>query len=96
MSQRDDHAVKPGPSEVPAFRVIGLPGIGMIERDDDLTAVIAHALEQNQLPLEHGDVVCVAQKIVSKAEGCLWRLAISSLQPKPRHWLLRPTKTRGW
>ena len=79
MSQRDDHAVKPGPSEVPAFRVIGLPGIGMIERDDDLTAVIAHALEQNQLPLEHGDVVCVAQKIVSKAEGCL--VALSDIEP---------------
>ena len=63
----------------PEFRVIGLPGIGMIELGDDLIAVIAAALERNCLTLEHGDVVCVAQKIVSKAEGCL--VALDSIEP---------------
>ena len=79
MSQGHDDAVKAGSSEVPAFHVIGLPGIGMIEHGDDLTAIIVQALEQSQLSLEHGDVICVAQKIVSKAEGCL--VALSDVAP---------------
>ena len=66
-------------TETPQFRVIGLPGIGMIERDDDLVAVIVQALEQNGLTLEHGDVVCVAQKIISKAEGCL--VSLNDVEP---------------
>lgn len=63
----------------PDFRVIGVPGIGMIENGDDLVAVITEALTQNQLTLEHGDVLCVAQKIISKAEGCL--VALSDITP---------------
>jgi coenzyme F420-0:L-glutamate ligase/coenzyme F420-1:gamma-L-glutamate ligase len=63
----------------PEFQIIGLPGIGMIEHGDDLVAVIASALEQNATTLQHGDVVCVAQKIISKAEGCL--VALNSVEP---------------
>lgn len=66
----------------PDFRVIGVPGIGMIEPDDDLLAIIVHALEQNNLSLEHGDVVCVAQKIISKAEGCL--VSLADVEPSER------------
>ena len=65
--------------EAPHFRVIGLPGIGMIEHGDDLVVAIVEALEQNGLTLEHGDVVCVAQKIISKAEGCL--ISLSDVEP---------------
>jgi F420-0:gamma-glutamyl ligase len=49
-------------NEAPEFRVIGLPGIGMIENGDNLVAEIGSALERNAITLEHGDVVCVAQK----------------------------------
>jgi coenzyme F420-0:L-glutamate ligase/coenzyme F420-1:gamma-L-glutamate ligase len=63
------------PQITPSFSVIGLPGIAMIEAGDDLVATIVRALEQNQVVLEQGDVVCVAQKIISKAEGCLRSLA---------------------
>ena len=63
----------------PEFRIIGLPGIGMIEHGDDLVAVIGAALEHNAITLEHGDVVCVAQKIISKAEGCL--VALNTIAP---------------
>ena len=66
-------------STAPEFQIIGLPGIGMIEHGDDLVAVIASALEQNATTLQHGDVVCVAQKIISKAEGCL--VALNSVEP---------------
>ena len=58
-------------STAPEFQIIGLPGISMIEHGDDLVAEIACALERNAITLQHGDVVCVAQKIISKAEGCL-------------------------
>ena len=63
----------------PEFRIIGLPGIGMIEHGDDLVAVIGAALEHNAITLEHGDVVCIAQKIISKAEGCL--VALNTITP---------------
>ena len=66
-------------STAPEIRIIGLPGIGMIEHGDDLVAVIASALEQNATTLQHGDVVCVAQKIISKAEGCV--VAVNSVEP---------------
>ena len=69
-------------STAPEFQIIGLPGIGMIEHGDDLVAVIASALEQNATTLQHGDVVCVAQKIISKAEGCL--VALNSVEPGDR------------
>ena len=83
-------------TETPQFRVIGLPGIGMIERGDDLVAVIVQALEQNGLTLEHGDVVCVAQKIISKAEGCL--VSLNDVEPteQAQYWRRRLTKIRAW
>lgn len=79
MSQGEHHKLKAGLSKDTAFQVIGIPGIAMIGQGDDLAAVIVQALEQNQLALEHGDVICVAQKIVSKAEGCL--VALSDITP---------------
>jgi len=49
------------------FEVI--PGIPMISAGDDLGEIIACALAAGGLRLNNGDVVCIAQKIVSKAEG---------------------------
>ncbi len=46
------------------YRVIGVEGLPEIGEGDDLGALIAAAVE-----LEDGDVVVVAQKVVSKAEG---------------------------
>ena len=66
-------------STAPEFQIIGLPGISMIEHGDDLVAEISRALEQNAIMLQHGDVVCIAQKIISKAEGCL--VALDSVEP---------------
>ncbi len=47
----------------------------MIHEGDDLAHLITSQLETNQQALEHGDVVVIAQKIVSKAEGRLVPLA---------------------
>lgn len=46
-----------------------LKGIAEVVPGDDIAALISTALEENQLPLEAGDIIAIAQKIVSKAEG---------------------------
>jgi coenzyme F420-0:L-glutamate ligase / coenzyme F420-1:gamma-L-glutamate ligase len=53
----------------------GLPGIPMIAAGDDLAAIIVKALRDADLALDAGDVLVLAQKIVSKAEGRLVDLA---------------------
>lgn len=55
--------------------IIALPGLPSIASGDNLAVSIATACERAQLPLADGDIVVVAQKIVSKAEGRAVRLA---------------------
>ncbi|MBW3602996.1 MAG: coenzyme F420-0:L-glutamate ligase, partial [Actinobacteria bacterium] len=50
--------------------VLGVEGLGEVRPGDDLAALVAGAVE-----LRAGDVVVVAQKVVSKAEGALVRPA---------------------
>jgi coenzyme F420-0:L-glutamate ligase / coenzyme F420-1:gamma-L-glutamate ligase len=59
-----------------------LSGIKLIEPGDDLGAITVAALRANGLVPEEGDVLVVAQKIVSKAEGRY--VDIASLQPSER------------
>jgi coenzyme F420-0:L-glutamate ligase/coenzyme F420-1:gamma-L-glutamate ligase len=54
---------------VTELRVIPVRGIPDVRAGDDLAELIAGAAD-----LEHGDVVVVAQKVVSKAEGRVVRL----------------------
>mgnify|MGYP003605461587 CR=1 FL=1 len=62
--------------------ITALPGIPLIHPGDDLAALILESLARAGLALRDGDVLVVAQKIVSKAEGRLvhWR----SLAPSPQ------------
>lgn len=46
-----------------------LPGIPEVLPGDDVSEIIAAALQQAQLSLQAGDVLVIAQKIISKAEG---------------------------
>lgn len=46
-----------------------LKGIAEVVPGDDIATLISTALEDNQLQLEAGDIIAIAQKIVSKAEG---------------------------
>lgn len=48
-----------------------IPGLPEIAAGDDLAAIMGDALAGAGLPLQDGDILCVAQKIVSKAEDCL-------------------------
>ncbi len=52
-----------------ALELVALPGIPMIRQGDNIAGLIAAALDRSGRGLRDGDVVVVAQKIVSKAEG---------------------------
>ena len=56
------------------MRFRALPGIPLIQPGDDLPALIAKAAEAADLAFADGNVVVVAQKVVSKAEGRIVRL----------------------
>ena len=49
--------------------IIGLPGVPMVQPGDDLAALAISALVDAAIAPEAGDVLVVAQKIVSKAEN---------------------------
>lgn len=59
-----------------------IPGIPMIHAGDDLPAVIAAALTADGHTLRDGDILVVAQKIVSKAEGRVIALATIAVGPE--------------
>jgi coenzyme F420-0:L-glutamate ligase/coenzyme F420-1:gamma-L-glutamate ligase len=68
----DAHSTVSTPNRL---ELIALRHLGLIEPGDDLPALIVAALDKESLQLRDGDVVVIAQKIVSKAEGRHARLA---------------------
>jgi coenzyme F420-0:L-glutamate ligase/coenzyme F420-1:gamma-L-glutamate ligase len=62
-------------------RVLPLEGVPEIEAGDDLAALLAEAADRAG-GLEDADVVVVAQKAVSKAEGRV--VALRDVEPSPR------------
>jgi coenzyme F420-0:L-glutamate ligase/coenzyme F420-1:gamma-L-glutamate ligase len=61
------------------IELLPLPGLPEIRKEDDLSRRIVDAARQAQIAFEHGDVLVVAQKIVSKAEGRL--VELSAIKP---------------
>jgi coenzyme F420-0:L-glutamate ligase/coenzyme F420-1:gamma-L-glutamate ligase len=57
----------------------GMPGIPLIREGDDLAAIVSVGLGEAGIALENGDVLVIAQKIVSKAEG--QRATLSAFTP---------------
>jgi coenzyme F420-0:L-glutamate ligase/coenzyme F420-1:gamma-L-glutamate ligase len=64
------------------IELIGVPGIPEAAEGDDVAALIARALRNAGIEVADGDVLVVAQKIVSKAEGRIVRL--DSVEPSAR------------
>ena len=52
-----------------ALEILAVPGIPMIKAGDDLAALIADGLARGGFTPRDKDVVVIAQKVVSKAEG---------------------------
>jgi coenzyme F420-0:L-glutamate ligase/coenzyme F420-1:gamma-L-glutamate ligase len=57
------------------LRLFAIPGLPEIRKGEDLAERIAAAAREAGLRFEGGDVLVVAQKTVSKAEGCVVSLA---------------------
>ncbi|HWF85370.1 MAG TPA: coenzyme F420-0:L-glutamate ligase [Vicinamibacterales bacterium] len=68
------------------LRVFTVPGLPEVSQGDELGSVIENALERAGLALENGDVVVVAQKVVSKAEGAIVNLATVTPSPLAASW----------
>lgn len=65
-----------------ALTLTPLKSLPIIQEGDDLAAMIMDTLDSNKLILTDGDILVVAQKIISKAEGRLVNL--TEVQPSDR------------
>ncbi|GAB4156739.1 MAG: coenzyme F420-0:L-glutamate ligase [Candidatus Promineifilaceae bacterium] len=54
---------------IPQITLTAVPGLPHIQAGDDLGALLLAALLRSGITLQGGDVLAVAQKVVSKAEG---------------------------
>jgi len=70
----------------PRIQIFGLRGIPEVQPGDDLARLALGAARREGVALARGDVVVLAQKIVSKSEGRLVRLADVEPSPLARAW----------
>ena len=56
------------------INIIGLKGIPVIKSGDNLPNIILEALDKNNLSLENGDIIVIAQTIISKSKGLIRNL----------------------
>lgn len=68
------------------LRIVAVRGIPEAERGTDVGEAIAGAIARARIQIEDGDVFVVAQKIVSKAEGAIVRLADVVASPRAAEW----------
>jgi coenzyme F420-0:L-glutamate ligase/coenzyme F420-1:gamma-L-glutamate ligase len=61
-----------------------LPGVPLIQPGDDLADLILAAMQRAGLDFQAGDVLVLAQKVVSKAEGRLFNLKEVQASPRAR------------
>ncbi|MGH9693960.1 MAG: coenzyme F420-0:L-glutamate ligase, partial [Bryobacteraceae bacterium] len=63
-------------------KLTALAGLPLVKAGDDLGALLIAALRQMQIELQNKDVLVVAQKVVSKAEGRF--VDLKTVLPSPR------------
>ena len=74
------------------LNLIPLRGIKLVEPGDDLGAIAGEAFAAKRLAPEPGDVLVVAQKIVSKAEGRY--VDVTTVEPSDERSRSPPRSTR--
>ena len=67
-------SIKIPASKPSRLEIIGLTDVPFVNPGDDLTGMILDALALNNLKLVNGDIVVIAQKIISKAEDRCFNL----------------------
>jgi coenzyme F420-0:L-glutamate ligase / coenzyme F420-1:gamma-L-glutamate ligase len=74
------------------LRIIGVPGMPEIEAGDPLPSLIVASVRAAGIQIIEGDLFVVAQKAVSKAEGCTVQLAGIEPSEIARDWATRYDK----
>jgi len=64
------------------LHIHALSGLPLVQPGDNLATLLLEALQRDQLQLRDGDVLVLAQKIVSKSEGRL--VPLDTVSPSPR------------
>ena len=64
------------------LKVTGLSDLPEVAIGDDLARMITQAIHRDDLRVENGDILVIAQKIVSKAEGRV--VSLKKVDPSPR------------
>ena len=79
----------------PDLSLFAIPGLPLVKPGDDLGVMIAEALTREGLRPQDGDLLVIAQKIVSKAEGRA--VALDSVEPSEprRHRSRASTRLRA-
>ena len=54
--------------------IFALEKFPQIRVGDNLGFIISKSIADNSIKLRSGDVICIAQKVVSKSEGCIYEL----------------------
>ena len=63
----------------PKVSIFALENFPEIKKGDDLSNIIINCISESKINLNDGDVICIAQKVISKAEGCIYNL--DDMQP---------------
>ncbi|MEE2773993.1 MAG: coenzyme F420-0:L-glutamate ligase [Pseudomonadota bacterium] len=66
-------------SSVTIRPLLGCPDV---KNGDNLAEILLKCLKRNDISLKDQDIICVAQKVVSKAEGCL--IDLKKVEPSAR------------
>ncbi len=80
--RKSSKSSSPGDKRLPstaAVELLPVPGLPEIRKGDDLARLIVESSRHAQLAFQNGDILVIAQKIVSKAEGCL--IHLSTVKP---------------
>ncbi len=64
--------------------VFGLEGLPLIKPGDDLADLIVSLTKSNDIEIKDGDIIVIAQKVVSKAENRVVQL--DEVNPSPKAW----------
>jgi coenzyme F420-0:L-glutamate ligase/coenzyme F420-1:gamma-L-glutamate ligase len=72
------------PTVSPAISLFVIPGLPEIRKGQNLAKLVAVAARRAKIALEDGDILVVAQKIVSKAEGRTVCLSTVRVSPRGR------------
>lgn len=57
-----------------SIELIGLDNIPIVNKDDDVSKIIKEAIDKQGCGLKHGDIVLIAETLISKSEGNIIKL----------------------